>query len=162
MFSREPTMITLTEKPIEAVELSSQETEMARHSGQAIANFVNGDEYLYLTLSRETGEQIQAKIPARAVHLLAYILEEMAKGNPITLISKHAELSTIQAAELMRVSRPYLVKLLEEGKIPFRLVGAHRRVRYDDLLEYIEQGKKARKEALKELIAEQERLGLYE
>jgi excisionase family DNA binding protein len=155
-------MITLTEKPIESVALSSQETEMARQSGQAIANFANGDECLQLTISRATGEQIEAKVPARAVHLLAYILEEMAKGNPVTLVPKHAELSTIQAAELMRVSRPYFVKLLEEGKIPFRLVGAHRRVRYDDLLEYMEQEKKARKEVLKELIAEQERLGLYE
>jgi len=162
MISMKPTMITITEKPIEAVEPSSHETEMARQSGQAIANFVSGDECLYLTVSRETGEQIQAKVPARAVHILADILEEMAKGNPITLIPKHAELPTIQAAELMRVSRPYLVKLLEEEIIPFRLVGAYRRVRYDDLLEYIERGKKARKEALKELIAEQERLGLYD
>lgn len=155
-------MITLTDKPIEAVELSRQETEMARESGQAIANFANGEESLQLTLSRETGERMEAKIPARAIHLLAYILEEMAKGNPVTLIPRHAELSTIQAAEAMRVSRPYLTKLLEEGKIPFRLVGTHRRIRFDDLLAYMEAEKNRRKETLKELIAEQERLGLYE
>ena len=155
-------MITLTNKPVEAVALSDQETEMARASGQAIAEFVNGDECVQLTLSRESGEQIQAKVPARALHLLAYLLEEMAKGNPITLLPLHAELSTIQAAELLRVSRPYLVKLLEGGKIPFRLVGAHRRVRYADLLAYMEEEKKRRKEVLKELMDEQERLGLYE
>lgn len=155
-------MITLTEKPMEAVELSRQETEMARESGQAIADFANGEESLQLTLSRETGERMEAKVPARAIHLLAYILEEMAKGNPVTLIPRHAELSTIQAAETMRVSRPYLTKLLEEGKIPFRLVGTHRRIRFDDLLAYIEAEKNRRKEAIKELIAEQERLGLYE
>lgn len=155
-------MITLTEKPIEAVTLSTQETEMARVSGQALADFVQKDECLRLTLARDTGEQIEATVPARAIHLLAYILEEMAKGNPITLIPLRAELSTIQAAEIMRVSRPYLVKLLEGGKIPFRLVGAHRRIRYEDLLEYLEKEKMARKEILKELVAEQENLGLYE
>jgi excisionase family DNA binding protein len=93
---------------------------------------------------------------------LATILEEMAKGNPVTLIPRQAELSTIQAAALMRVSRPYLVKLLDEGKIPFRLVGAHRRVRCEDLLAYMEEERKSRKEVLKELIEEQERLGLNE
>jgi len=155
-------MITLTDKSAEAVALSRQEAEMARESGQAIANFVNNDECVQLTLSRETGEQIEAKVPTRAIHLLACILEEMAKGNPVTLIPRQAELSTIQAAALMQVSRPYFVKLLEEGKIPFRLVGAHRRVRYEDLLAYMEEEKKRRKEVLKELMEEQERLGLYE
>lgn len=155
-------MITLTEKPVESVELSTQETEIARVSGRAIANFANGDSYLQLTLARDTGEQIETKVPARAIHLLAHILEEIAKGNPVTLIPMHAELSTIQAAEIMRVSRPHLVKLLKAGEIPFRLVGSHRRVRYDDLLAYMEAEKKRRQEALIELMAEQERLGLYE
>ncbi len=62
----------------------------------------------------------------------------------------------------MRVSRPYLVKLLEAGQIPFRLVGAHRRVRYDDVVAYLENEKRRRKEVLTEMMAEQERLGLYE
>jgi len=155
-------MITHADKPIEAVALSSREAEMARETSQNIANFVNGDECIQITLTRDSGEHMEAKVPARALHLLAHILEGMAEGNPITLIPLHAELSTHQAAEIMRVSRPYLIKLLEGGKMPFRKVGAHRRVRYDDLLAYIEQEKKARKEVLKELIAEQERLGLYE
>lgn len=155
-------MTALTDKPTKAAALSSQEAEIARESGQAIANFAHGDECLHLTLSRETGEQIEAKVPVQAIHLLASLLEEMGKGNLVTLVPKHAELSTIQAAELMRVSRPYLVKLLEEGKIPFRLVGTHRRVRCADLLVYMAEEKKRRKEVLKALMAEQERLGLYE
>lgn len=155
-------MTTLTDKPIDTVELSRQDAAMARESGRAIANFGDSHEYLHLTLARETGEQIAAKVPAQAIHYLAYVLEEMAKGNPVTLVHKDAELSTIQAAELMRVSRPHLVKLLEQGKIPFRLVGAHRRVRCEDLMTYMDEEQQRRKEALKELIAGQERLGLYE
>ena len=135
---------------------------IARASSEAIAGFTHGDECIDVTLARDSGERIQAKVPAQALRLLASILNEMAKGNPITLIPVHAELSTHQAAHIMRVSRPYLIKLLEEGKMPFRKVGAHRRVRYEDLLAYLEREKKARKEVLKELIAEQERLGLYE
>ncbi len=155
-------MPTLANKSVETVPLSEKETEMARESGQTIAEFVNGEECLRLTLARDTGEHIETKIPARALHLLAHILDEMAQGNSVTLIPLYAELSTHQAAAVMHVSRPYLIKLLEGGKIPYRKVGAHRRVRYDDLLAYMEQEQKARKVALKELIAEQERLGLYE
>ena len=76
-------------------------------------------------------------------------------------VPKHAELSIIQAAELMRISSSHLIKLLEEGKIHFHFIGEQRRVRYEDLLEYMEEEKQRRREVLKELIREQEQLGLY-
>ena len=146
----------------EPVTLSEQETQLARQSGHAIAGFVNGDPFLRLTLTRGDGESVQAEVPTVALRLLAHVLEEMARGNPVTLIPRHAELTTHQAADLLRVSRPYLIKLLDGGQIPHRKVGAHRRVRYEDLVAYQEQEKAARHRALDEMTAEAQRLGLYE
>ena len=146
----------------ELVTLSEQETQLARQSGHAIAGFVNGDPFLRLTLTRSDGESMQAEVPTVALRLLAHVLEEMARGNPVTLIPRHAELTTHQAADLLRVSRPYLIKLLDGGQIPHRKVGAHRRVRYEDLIAYQEREKAARHRALDEMAAEAQRLGLYE
>jgi excisionase family DNA binding protein len=109
-----------------------------------------------------TGKQIEATVPSVAVRVLAEVLSQMAEGNPVTLVSLQAELSTQQAADLLGVSRPYVVKLLEKGTIPFRKVGEQRRVRYRDLLRYMEEYQAQARAALDEMTAEAQRLGLYE
>ena len=77
-----------------------------------------------------------AELPEGAIHLLKEILQFMANGKTITLISSDSELSTQQAADILGVSRPHLVKLLEEGKIPYRKIGSHRRILFEDLTNY--------------------------
>lgn len=76
--------------------------------------------------------------------------------------SAPAELTTQQAAELLRVSRSSLIKMLDEGKLPYRKVGAHRRVRYEDALLYVRNERARRARVIEELVAETERLGLSE
>ena len=101
-------------------------------------------------------------LPAPAVRLLVELLATMAEGHAVTLIPVHAELTTQQAADALNVSRPFLVKLLETNAIPFRLVGTHRRVRFEDLMRYKQSIDAKRLEVLKQLTEESEALGLYD
>jgi len=79
------------------------------------------------------------------------LLVEMAQGNAVTIVPTHAELTTQEAANILNVSRPHLVKLLEEGAIPFSKTGTHRRIRYQDLMAFSKQRTQESKAALDEL-----------
>ena len=98
-----------------------------------------------------TDNQKEVKIPSKALGLLMDILEEMAAGHPVTITTVHTELTTQEAADLLNVSRPYLVVLLEENKIPHRKVGTKRRVRAEDILAYKEALEAQRLAVLDEL-----------
>lgn len=91
---------------------------------------------------QETGEFIT--IPKKALALLSDIIQNMAEGKTITIVPSNSELSTQQAADMLNVSRPHLVKLLEAKKIPFKKVGSHRRILLNDIIEYKEQQAKQR------------------
>ncbi len=125
---------------------------------------------LTASLGRKTAYQIQIlesdhlsealALPAAAVRLLADILSEMAKGNTVTILPVHAELSTQQAANLLNVSRPFLVQLLEDGKIPFHKVGSHRRVTSNALMAYKQKTEQQRLHTLDELTEQAQRLDM--
>jgi excisionase family DNA binding protein len=99
-------------------------------------------------------------IPTAAFRLLVRILAEMADGNAVRLIPHHAELTTQEAAELLNVSRPYIVRLLDDGRIPFHRVGTHRRVLFKDVMTYKEEHRRARTAALDRLSDLDQELGL--
>ena len=172
-------MTLLLTGPVEPVTLPEQETALAQASSKSLAQFLdrsgaaaadnngaagNGDQApLSLHLMNPTnGERLEASVPTVAVRLLCEVLANMARGHPVTLMPLHAELSTQQAADLLGVSRPYFVKLLEAGKIPFRKVGEQRRVLYCDLAAYREREREERHRGLDELVALSEEMGLYD
>lgn len=108
----------------------------------------------------ETSEKI--KIPLKALKLLAKILKATSQGQPISLVPIATEMTTQAAAELLGCSRPHVVKLLEEGNIPFTLVGRHRRVKFEDVLNYKKQMKLNQEKLLIEMMRSDEDLGLYD
>lgn len=103
---------------------------------------------------------VDLTIPTKALQLLAVILDSMAQGKTISLLASDSEMSTQQAAGLLQVSRPHLVKLLEEGLIPFRKVGSHRRLLLRDILSYEAQQKERRGDQLRFLAQQAQELNL--
>lgn len=108
----------------------------------------------------ETSKKI--KIPLKALKLLAKILKANSQGQPISLVPIATEMTTQAAAELIGCSRPHFVKLLEEGNIPFTLVGRHRRVKFEDVMKYKRKMKLKQEKLLIDMIKSDEELGLYD
>jgi excisionase family DNA binding protein len=106
------------------------------------------------------GEQIT--IPDSIYQVLLQVVHAMASGKTISIIPQEQELTTQQAAEILNVSRPYLIKLLEQDEIPHIKVGSHRRVRFDDLMKYKQHRDTERSKFLDQLIAESQEMGFYE
>jgi len=100
-------------------------------------------------------------LPAAALRLLGTLLMELAKGNAVTLMPHHAELTTQEAADLLNVSRPFLVGLLESGQLPHHKIGTHRRVRFADLMTYRRRRDAESAEARRELAALSQDVRLY-
>ena len=99
-------------------------------------------------------------LPRQALALLRDLLAEMAQGNAVTVVPTHAELTTQEAANILNVSRPHLVKLLEAGDIPFTKTGTHRRIRYQELMAYKNQRDQTSREALDELSKQAQELDM--
>jgi len=107
----------------------------------------------------ESHEKI--RIPLRALKLLAHILKVTSQGTPISIVPIATEMTTQAAAEFLGCSRPHLVKLLEDGAIPFTKVGKHRRVRFENLMDYKKKQHAEREALLIEIMKGDEDSGLY-
>jgi excisionase family DNA binding protein len=135
-----------------------EESELARASAEALGRLMGQlPESERARVSLDGNEMI---LPRQALALLREVLSEMAQGNAVTIVPTHAELTTQEAANFLNVSRPHIVKLLEQNVIPFTKTGTHRRVRYQDLVNYRNQQIEQSQRALDKLAAEAQELGL--
>ena len=144
----------------ESVTPSPADTQLAQESSRQLAMILGAaKDSVRARVQPDGGEEQTVAIPLSAVRLLADILTEMARGNTVALVPVHAELTTQQAADLLNVSRPYLIELLEKGEIPYRKVGTHRRVLFHDLKAYKQKTDHKRLQSLEELSALDQELG---
>jgi excisionase family DNA binding protein len=152
--------------------LSKDEMRLAELSGKALQDIIRlqdlskGNEsfqraILHVSVENSNGERKDLALPEAAVSLLISVLEKLGHGKGVAVVATDRELTTQQAADYLNVSRPYFVKLLEEGNIPYRTVGPRRRVVVADLLAYKAKEEAERHRGLDELVAEAQKLGMY-
>jgi excisionase family DNA binding protein len=146
----------------EAAPPSAADIQLALESSRQLTRLLaaQSKKSLHVRIELENEPHESISIPISAFRLLNSILTEMAQGNAVTLIPVHAELTTQQAAQLLNVSRPFLIEQLEKGAIPYRKVGTHRRVLFQDLMEYKQTMDHNRLNVLEELSAIDQELGL--
>lgn len=113
-----------------------------------------------IKLFTSNNEQQAIELSDQLSEMLQTLLEEIATGNPLSIVSLTSDLSTQQAADILNVSRPYFVKLLEQGELPFHYVGKHRRVKAHDVIQYKRRLTKAGDDALDELVAQAQLLDM--
>lgn len=154
-------MNTAAMERIEGVLPTQSESELAKESSQQLAHLLGGLRPRDARTSRSNapvkieirldGEQEVVCLPSSALELLNDILAQMAEGNAVSILPQNCELKTTQAAEILNVSRPYLIGLLESHQLPYRMVGTHRRVRLDDVMRFKQDIDEKRQNALREL-----------
>ncbi len=113
-----------------------------------------------VTVDVDHGQPISVIVPREAFEQFRVILGHIANGNAVTIVPVHAELTTQQAADFLNVSRPFLVGLLEAGRISYRKVGTHRRIKFADLMAFKQEDDARRRGVLDELTADAQDLGL--
>lgn len=140
--------------------LTSAEAEMAKTAERMIMAALDHSRAATITISTDDGSEPHIAVPPGALRLLAQVLGLMARKQPLTLMPDTQELSTVEAANFLNVSRPFLIKEIEKGKLPHRMVGTHRRVLFCDVIEYSKQTRKQQQAALDKMADNARELGL--
>lgn len=139
---------------------TENDSQQAKDASRRLAAYLQEHRSFQVQLSRGEGSGEAVELPAAASRLLVDVLAQMGQGNAVTITPISAELTTQQAAGILKVSRPYLIGLLTDGQIPFRMVGTHRRIMLDDLMDYKKRDDQVRLTAAKELIAQAQELDM--
>ena len=158
-------MTTILDNFLDEPILNKKESELARAAQRCIIAALDHSKADKIALFGEkensiTSETPILELPPKVLKFMARALGAMAEGKTIVLVPKGRELTTVQAASLLNVSRPFFTKLLKEGKIEHTIVGSHRRVKYDDLMKYRDKMREEQDKAMQALIDQSQELGL--
>lgn len=140
--------------------LTAEEAEMAKTAQRCIMAALDHSRAASITVESEGGSQPAIQLPPQALRFIAQLLGAMSERRPITLMPSKQELSTVEAANYLNVSRPFVVKEIEAGRLKHRMVGSHRRIAFEDLLAYATLMRANQKAALKRMADDARELGL--
>jgi len=147
----------MTRRQIDPIIPSASDAALAKAAHAAL----DGEESALRFQIRAAGRNLEPiDLPPVVTRLLVDILKETAAGNAVTLVPISAEVTTSQAADLLNVSRPFLIGLVENGTLPVRKVGTHRRLPLSEVLAYKAENFARRSKALDELAELDQALGL--
>jgi len=140
---------------------AEREVQAALEGQRALAAFLATRlETQQIQIFDDKNQAHRVELPTSALRLLVDILAELAEGNAVKVVPVHAELTTQEAADMLNVSRPHLVKLLEEGALPFHRAGKHRRVRFADVMQFKARRDQASEDAMAALAKQAQALGM--
>ena len=139
---------------------NASDKEMLRVAQRRIMASLDHSRAAVITLTTDTGEHPTVALPPAALRLIAQLLGAMSEGRPIMLIPSEQEFTTVEAAHFLNVSRPFVIKEIESGRLPHRMVGSHRRIALEDLVKYDNQMRATQSAALDRMAANAIELGL--
>lgn len=140
---------------------SKTDMELARVAQRCIMEALDRSKAVKIKLESESGDMPPIELPPASLRLIGQLLGLMSEGKPFTLLPEKQELTTVEAANFLNVSRPFVIKEIDAGRIAHRMVGSHRRILLSDLLEYAKQMQSSREAALEELSQLSHELGDY-
>lgn len=140
--------------------MSHKDIEMARVAQRRIMASLDHSRTAAITLITDTGEQPAIELPPAALKLIGQLLGAMSEGRPVSLVPANQELTTVEAANFLNVSRPFVIKEIDAGNLPYRMVGTHRRVDFEDLVNYARKMRRRQEAALDRLAENSRELGL--
>lgn len=139
---------------------TDEDIRLAKEFAERLARMLRKSRSVRIQSGDSAKSEEVVTLPSVAAKLLGEVLSQVAEGSAVSLLAGRAELTTQQAADYLNVSRPFLIKLIDRGEIPCRLVGRHRRVRLDDLMRFQERSRAARAAAIEKLVAEGQELDM--
>jgi excisionase family DNA binding protein len=140
--------------------MSQHDLEMARVAQRCIMEALDHSRAAAITLTTDKGEHPSIEVPAAALKLIGQLLGAMSEGRAISVVPSEKEFTTVEAAHFLNVSRPFVIKEIEAGRLPHRMVGTHRRVAFVDLMSYSNQMRERQESALDRMADNARDLGL--
>lgn len=140
--------------------MSAADIEMAQAAQRCIMQALDHSRAAQITLMTDTGEHPTIALPPAALKLIGQVLGAMSERRSVSIIASDHELSTVEAANFLNVSRPFVIKEIEAGRLKHRMVGSHRRVEFSDLLAYAKEMRQRQEQALERMADNARELGL--
>ena len=140
--------------------LNAKDKEMVRVAQRCIMASLDHSRAAVITLTTDTGEHPTVEVPPSALKLIGQLLGAMSEGRPIVLMPTEQEFTTVEAANFLNVSRPFVIKEMDSGRLPHRKVGSHRRIALEDLLAYSQKMRATQASALDRMAENARELGL--